>query len=369
MAKSLLLNVLTDVLGNYVEGLTRENLKLGVWSGKVELTNLQLKPSALDQLNLPIRVVKGSLSKLRVKVPWTALESKPVEIFVEGVYLLAAPIDFFKYSSDEAKALLSASVATRLKAVEDGVLLAVRNSNRNLDTAAHKASYVQQLTTRILDNLEVTINDVHLRYEDSYTDPGKVFSCGISLEQIILTTTDEAWTAKFVKRDVTNKAFTAVHKLGAVRNCAVYWNFSSPTFVDADHQTWQTYMQDTIYRGPNSSSVHEKFSYILEPPNELCVKITHRELCNETTPNIDMQIESSLISFRVDNGQYKQVMLLTKSLGELDRKKQASTYRPRLRPTEDPRGWWRYAFVIIIGRESSHSSKVSLRRVVMRAFT
>lgn len=70
MAKQLLLNILGDVLGNYVDGLSVENLKLGVWSGKIELHNLQLKRTALDGLNLPISVSHGSLKNLIVRIPW-----------------------------------------------------------------------------------------------------------------------------------------------------------------------------------------------------------------------------------------------------------------------------------------------------------
>lgn len=37
---------------------------MGVWSGKVELHNLKLKSTALDNLHLPIKVTRGSLKKV-----------------------------------------------------------------------------------------------------------------------------------------------------------------------------------------------------------------------------------------------------------------------------------------------------------------
>lgn len=40
MAKSLLLDALTKSLGDFVVGINRDNLKLGIWSGKVELFGL-----------------------------------------------------------------------------------------------------------------------------------------------------------------------------------------------------------------------------------------------------------------------------------------------------------------------------------------
>ena len=89
MAKRLLLNVLVDVLGNYVEGLNPENLKLGIWDGKIELSDLKLKRTALDGLNLPISVSHGSLKRLEVSIPWASLESKPVIVVMDGVYLQA----------------------------------------------------------------------------------------------------------------------------------------------------------------------------------------------------------------------------------------------------------------------------------------
>ena len=49
MAKNLLLAVLLDKLGEYVDAdsLASDNLKLGVFSGKLELANLRLNRHAL----------------------------------------------------------------------------------------------------------------------------------------------------------------------------------------------------------------------------------------------------------------------------------------------------------------------------------
>lgn len=42
MAKALLLNALHDALSDYVVGLSPERLKVGVWSGKIVLDELQV---------------------------------------------------------------------------------------------------------------------------------------------------------------------------------------------------------------------------------------------------------------------------------------------------------------------------------------
>ena len=74
MAKQALLSVLQKTMGKYVDGLDAKSLNLGLWSGKVALSNklslivpnlhyvqvslsdLTLKPEAVDSLHLPLQV-------------------------------------------------------------------------------------------------------------------------------------------------------------------------------------------------------------------------------------------------------------------------------------------------------------------------
>ena len=64
MAKSLLLNALENSLGDYIEGINGKNLKLGIWAGKVALSNLTLNSKKIQELNLPVRIEWGSVKSL-----------------------------------------------------------------------------------------------------------------------------------------------------------------------------------------------------------------------------------------------------------------------------------------------------------------
>jgi hypothetical protein len=59
MLESLVSSLLTKYLGDYIEGLDSDNLNIGVTSGNVVLTNLRLKKSALESLELPIIIKEG----------------------------------------------------------------------------------------------------------------------------------------------------------------------------------------------------------------------------------------------------------------------------------------------------------------------
>jgi len=56
MAKAMLLNILVEHLSQFVDGLSGDNLKMSVFSGKIELSNLSLKESALEGIVIMIVV-------------------------------------------------------------------------------------------------------------------------------------------------------------------------------------------------------------------------------------------------------------------------------------------------------------------------
>ena len=61
MAKRLLLDALTGAIGDFVEGLSEENLKLGIWNGEVYdnkamdivFCRRSSQPEPTNQLNRP----------------------------------------------------------------------------------------------------------------------------------------------------------------------------------------------------------------------------------------------------------------------------------------------------------------------------
>lgn len=59
---------LNAYLGDYLTGLDPQSLRISVLAGDVTLSNLTLKPEALNALKLPITVTAGLLGKLRLKV-------------------------------------------------------------------------------------------------------------------------------------------------------------------------------------------------------------------------------------------------------------------------------------------------------------
>jgi hypothetical protein len=91
MLKSYLLAKLSDLFGQYVDGIDDESLEVGVWSGKIQLKDVKLRKEAMDKLRLPLAVRGGYLRQLDVEWSWTGIGSTPVKVKVDTVNLLLCP--------------------------------------------------------------------------------------------------------------------------------------------------------------------------------------------------------------------------------------------------------------------------------------
>lgn len=58
--------------------------------------------------------------------------------------------------------------------------------------------FVSQLVEKVLNNLQFTMKNIHIRYEDNISDPGHPFSAGITLKELSAISTDENWNPKFI---------------------------------------------------------------------------------------------------------------------------------------------------------------------------
>ena len=88
MFESLVLNVLANYLSTYFSNLTREQLRVGVWAGHIVLSDLELRLDAFARL--PVRLTRGTIGRLQIRVPWSRLRSESIVIQVEDVVLLTS---------------------------------------------------------------------------------------------------------------------------------------------------------------------------------------------------------------------------------------------------------------------------------------
>lgn len=100
---------------------------------------------------------------------------------------------------------------------------------------------------RIIDHFEVSIRNIHLRYEDGQSIPGKVFATGIHIPSINLSTTDQGWVV--ISSDSKEHGATEQmrkYKLGTLENFGVYWDANTTSTATLDHSGWEQLMRERI---------------------------------------------------------------------------------------------------------------------------
>ena len=154
MLESILEKLLSKYFGDFIEGLDKNNLKIGVWSGNIELKNVKLKTDIITKLELPLFISYSFIGKLDVKLPWKSLGSKPVEVKLEDVYIIVSPLN-----SNEWRNFDFNSVTKRLAKLEKFVKECLQKINV-IDKTPNQEQNEDQgmkanMTTKVLDNLQV----------------------------------------------------------------------------------------------------------------------------------------------------------------------------------------------------------------------
>ncbi len=67
---------------------------------------------------------------------------------------------------------------------------------------------MDKLTDTILNNIQVSIKGIHIRYEDKMTNPEHPFACGVMLKGLTAETTNNQWQPVQIDGDATE-----VHKV------------------------------------------------------------------------------------------------------------------------------------------------------------
>ena len=321
--------------------------------------------------NFDLSILHGEIKTLEVTIPWTALLNSPVKVLIDGVNLQMGPLNVAALDKEETKKRVISAKMQKLKMVdrlidypsgasggefekEESV-----NSHDGPDKARKpaphaRATYVQQWTSKIIDNIEITLKNVHIRYEDSQTIPNCPFSSGLTLSSFTLSTCDENWHEKFVARDI-NKQSSSIRKIAKVCSFGLYWSTKSEVLSKKSFRDWSTKMQLLIYPGKldaSEKSSYDNVEYILHPANNLVVRLIHNELTDKMKPKFDMTVESTNLILKIDRLQYLQLLRTMEMIGVTERQRQPHMYRPYERPSnsQTARAWWRYACKMVIKR-------------------
>ncbi|KAK5650330.1 hypothetical protein RI129_001359 [Pyrocoelia pectoralis] len=331
MLESVVARLLNQLLGKYVVDLDTENLNVGIFSGQVQLTDLQLKAEALYELNLPIKVKIGTIGKVWLKIPWNYLWNEPVLLTIEDILITAVPIVAYEKYNHEIDKRLLRSVKRKI----------LHDLNADKKFIGGPNSFPEHLITNLVNNLQINVANIHIRYEDSVS-ANHPLACGLCIGSITAETTNSKWKAA----KATSSSETCYYLI-KVEALSVYWNpqYNSEKWdIPSQYYQWRNVMSSSLQ---NFSMNNQDFEFVVKPMTAK-VKMTINRADNRNITKIlsDIVIQDCNIQF--SQKQCQSILDLTDALDRMFISWNFLSLRPNQTILENKQGWWKYAYQALL---------------------
>lgn len=357
--ESVVANLLNTYLGHFIDDVNASQLQLGVWKGNVELKDLAIKEDAFSTLDLPFKVVHGHVGKLTAVVPWSSLYSSPVKLSLEDVFVVAVPNVLEEYDEE--------TEIERAWQIKKNQLILHETTKKNLEAQAEQKlkklnevaqeddGFATKLAAQVIRNVQIFVNNIHIVYEDRFTDPSVPFQVGLTLKSSVFQTVDDSATNQNNKySDIHKKELvfkvTEINHLAAYFNCENGIHFLTELLEDRDEI-------DIVLRKRIESTLNKTFDknmdFILKP-----VTFKGNLVINSKPEKFNFQIPVSDVDLLL--GEFtvhlkkKQIHCITSFLESLNRIRIASAFRkfrPSTKVSSNPDQWWQFALSSVLERD------------------
>ncbi|XP_040317611.1 intermembrane lipid transfer protein VPS13D isoform X5 [Herpailurus yagouaroundi] len=322
MLEGLVAWVLNTYLGKYVNNLNTDQLSVALLKGAVELENLPLKKDALKELELPFEVKAGLIGKVTLQIPFYRPHVDPWVISISSLHLIGAPEKLEDFDDEKEKLLERERKKALLQALEDRW-----KNERQRKGESYWYSVTASVVTRIVENIELKIQDVHLRFEDGVTNPSHPFAFGICIKNVSMQNAVNEPVQKLMRKKQLD-----------VAEFSIYWDVDCTLLGDLP----QVELQEAMDKSMESRDHH----YILEP---VCASALLKRNCakeplrSRHTPRIECDIHLETIPLKLSQLQHRQIMEFLKELERKERQVKFRKWKPRVAVSENCREWWYFA--------------------------
>ena len=133
---------------------------MGLWSGKVDIKQVKLKPNLLQRYKIPVRIVYSALQGLSLQIPWKSIFTSPLVITIESVVVLCNFAEGSLPRDVRREDVVKMINSTIRQAGQD----LLEKSKEKQKQAREDGGVMGKLTYKILDNLYLSIKNIHVRF-------------------------------------------------------------------------------------------------------------------------------------------------------------------------------------------------------------
>lgn len=355
--ESVIANLLNAYLGHFIDNVNASQLQLGAWKGNVELKNLAIKEDAFASLDLPFKILHGHIGKLTAIIPWSSLYSSPVKLFLSDVYVVAVPNVMEEYDEQ-----IEAERAWQAKKKQ---LNLIEMTKKNLDlqsdqkrmnfndVAKEDDGFVTKLAAQVIRNVQILVSNIHIVYEDKFTEPQNPFQVGLTLSRIVFQTVDDSKSKKQQEKYNDEQKQELVFKVTSIDYLSIYFNCEKNIRFLSELNNESDIDAQLGRKIATNQPVGTDLDYVLKPvtfKGNLVIN-SKPEKFDFTLPvaDIDMILEEFTVNLKKS-----QLHAVTSFMDSLSRMKIAYAFRkfrPRVGIHTHSSEWWQFALSSILERD------------------
>lgn len=212
------------------------------------------------------------------------------------------------------------------------------------DKPKEDKTFAEKLSTQIINNVQIKISDIHIRYEDNLSCSSP-FAVGITLSNFSVHTTDENWMKTLVSQSMTE-----IYKVAQLESLAVYMNCDSKLFQEFKQDNYQLMFKESI---ASKTTKPSDYDFILGPiSSETRLKMNPDPESNDipfSIPKIVLNLVMEKLALGLTKSQYQDTMQLIEQFGRMSRAYPYRKYRPHgITYKSHFKEWWHFAFRCVL---------------------
>lgn len=222
-----------------------------------------------------------------------------------------------------------------------------------LDKPKEDKTFAEKLSTQIINNVQIKITDIHIRYEDNVSCSSP-FAFGITLSNFSVHTTDANW-----KKTLISQSMTEIYKVAQLESLACYMNCDCKLFQEFSQDNYMTMFKESI---ASKTTKPSDYDFILGPiTSEAKLKMNPDPESNDipfSVPKIILNLMMEKLALGLTKSQYQETMQLIDQFGRMSRAYPYRKYRPHgISYKGHYKEWWHFAFRCVLETDIQRRKK------------
>ncbi|XP_063715273.1 intermembrane lipid transfer protein VPS13C-like isoform X3 [Symsagittifera roscoffensis] len=346
MLEGLLKWAVDYLLKDYVI-IDPNSAKTNILEGKIEFENLELRPDILEKLGVSGYSLRaGHIGKLLVHISPFNYSSQPANVLIDGIYLLVVPSHVVKVDkATKTKRRVEDKLRTLAKIEEMRSQKLLAEDKDQEEQQNKKDGFLLRQVMAIVRNLQITVNNIHVRLEDGTTDPSCKVSLGVTLESLTLRTCNGKWEETLVTEQTSNAFF----KVAKLRSLSLYFTTHSKLYSEqaaVDKNAMKGILKATIAK--EGGRLPPAYEYLVKPlsSDARVWVVPNPRNCNPGQPQLFMDMVIHDVAIAASKKQVHSAIALVESADLLRMKNKYKKFRPK--DLSSPKAKWDFAIKCVL---------------------